>query len=262
MTNLAYKKFGQAFTQLYTSQEQTAKNVIEKHFVGIPERIDYLEHKTLDHVVGQISSEIKPDNNNRIEFYMKIKSRANNVIKNQFLNKLLPILVKNPQPVVENTAQFVLQKLMSLDLDDVTQSGAEKIISTLKIRFTTAQDHGQKFEFLKPMIKFMPLLSETSLETFVHEVINGVIGWPMPFLNRLLDELKQSSVNILAFPNIQKQLIARMNAENPAIGNFLLNFSQNEQKEVSINAISALISKGGEPQLSGALTVVTSNLDN
>jgi len=263
MTFLAEQKFAKSFTQLYTSQEPRAKQIIEKHFVGIPERIDLLEPTLLEHVVGQILPDnLKPENKNRVEFYLKIKSRANNAIKNKFLDKLLLLLIKNPQPTVEPTARYILDQLLLLELNDVTKGGTEKIISIFSVRYNSAQGHDQKLEFLKPMIKFMSLLSKKSLETFVNTIIVGTIGWPMPFLNNILGELEKSNVNILEFPNIQNQLINRMKSENSNIAHFLLTQSNNDQKEVTVDAIIYLISKGAEPQLSNALTAISSNTDN
>jgi len=218
--------------------------------------------EALNSLIDRISNELNPETKEKIQLYLKLKSRANDKVKNKFMSKILSILPPKSPPQVDKNTEYVLETLSTLEKEDVTQSGIIQMKNQLVTCENAAQGHDQKLKFLKPMVKHMQSLSNDQLEKFITEQLVPVTGWPIGIVNSFVETLESVKPNLLENEQLLNPLIGRIKAEvSPPLMEYLLKKSQGEGEQKVLNAFTEIFANGNEPILTNAFVSFTNMLD-
>lgn len=260
----AKEKFGESMHELQ-GNSYVFEKLINERFANNNERLQLLKSKTFDSITGQIIENINPDNTRRINLCIKLLTTATPLLKDRFIDKLFSVLPKNPSQQVDKNIQFVVEKILLLNNEDLTENNSKKIIDVFGKFQDAAQGHDQKFIYFSPMLKQMNNLSQNEKDEFINRRVNVIFSWPPQFIDLMIDEIKKQKNEIFSNPKFMTAILIRTEqASTQKLIDFILEEAQKTKPNEVTSFIIKIFKNLKEPEMSQILSssVKLTNLES
>jgi len=170
----------------------------------------------IEEIANSIDDSATQENQQAVDLYFELRSRASTSTRLAFIKKLLSIISANKTTAYDGTKQFGLQNLVKLDTDDIPNEGVNELYAILDEFTGLIAPPNDKLQFVEASFKFFNRFSESQKEQYLqNRVLPVVNSGDVSILKRTIELSKQYDVTVLHYEFLLDGFINRVKSNTP-----------------------------------------------
>jgi len=167
-------------------------------------------------IANSIDDSATQENQQAVDLYFELRSRASTSTRLVFIKKLLSITSGEKNAVYDAKRKFGFQNLIRLDLGDISNECGNELYNTLD-EVTGLIDQPNKLQFVEVSFKFFNIFSDSQKEHYLQNRVLPLVvkSGGVPILKRTLEIAEQYGVKILYYESLLDGYINRVESNTP-----------------------------------------------